>query len=120
MACSQRLTALLVSSSQLCLHAGTGKNYEEEFATEIEKGRTGQVKNTPWGSSYAKTPKILHGERTAVCQQLHLAYRHRTARPSLHVSSVAGHAGYDREVKGVTAEERLDIRVAQRSDKFCR
>jgi len=44
------------------VHVRAGKNYEEEFASEIEKGKTGQVKNTPWGSSYAKTPKILHGK----------------------------------------------------------
>jgi len=28
--------------------------------------------------------------------------------------------GYDREVTGDTAEERLDIRCAQKGDKFCR
>ncbi len=94
---------------------GAGKNYDEEFASEIEKGRTGQVKNTPWGSSYAKTPKILHGKQIVITPPFYHA-----SCTSPHATPAAVHAGYDREVKGVTPEERLDIRVAQRSDKFCR
>lgn len=39
----------------------TGKNYEEEFASEIQKGQTGQKKSAPWGSSFVPAPKILHG-----------------------------------------------------------
>lgn len=40
----------------------SGKNYEEEFASEIQKGQTGQKKSAPWGSSFVQAPKILHGK----------------------------------------------------------
>ena len=42
----------------------SGKNYEEEFASEIQKSQTGQKKSAPWGSSFVPAPKILHGEPT--------------------------------------------------------
>ena len=98
-----------------------GKNYEEEFASEIEKGKTGQVKNTPWGSSYAKTPKILHGKSCSRSWSYGPALF--LVVPGLRLSAIKKcllAVGYDREVKGNTAEERLDIRCAQRSDKFAR
>ncbi|EFN54628.1 expressed protein [Chlorella variabilis] len=39
----------------------SGKNYEEEFALEMAKVKTGKAKATPWGSGYAAAPEILHG-----------------------------------------------------------
>ena len=32
----------------------------------------------------------------------------------------SGPAGYDKKVKGKTAEERLDLRCAMKTDKFCK
>ncbi|GMH43078.1 hypothetical protein BSKO_11000 [Bryopsis sp. KO-2023] len=66
----------------------SGKAYEEEFSLEMEAAQAGKSRSTPWGSSFAEPPKILHG--------------------------------YDREIKGDTAEERLDLRCARRTDKFCK
>lgn len=66
----------------------SGKNYEQEFALEMEKAKEGKAKTTPWGSGYAKGPEILHG--------------------------------YSKKVKGKTAEERLDMRAAMKTDKFCK
>ncbi len=40
----------------------SGKNYEDEFALEMIKVKTGKAKATPWGSGYAVAPEILHGE----------------------------------------------------------
>ncbi|KAK9819828.1 hypothetical protein WJX72_002823 [[Myrmecia] bisecta] len=62
--------------------------YEEEFALEMEKVKTGKVKTTPWGSSSRAPPPILHG--------------------------------YSAPVTGKTAQERLDLRCASRTDKFCK
>ncbi|GAX79401.1 hypothetical protein CEUSTIGMA_g6842.t1 [Chlamydomonas eustigma] len=66
----------------------TGKKYEEEFEFEKQRIKHGQVKNTPWGSSYRAAPEILHG--------------------------------YTKKVTGKTAEERLDMRAATKSDKFAK
>lgn len=65
-----------------------GKTYEDEFNFEKDRIKSGQVKNTPWGSSYRAAPEILHG--------------------------------YSKKVTGKTAEERLDMRAATKSDKFAK
>ncbi|KDD75162.1 chromatin associated protein KTI12, partial [Helicosporidium sp. ATCC 50920] len=41
--------------------ASGGKTYEEEFALEMVKARQGKAKSTPWGSSFAPPPEVLHG-----------------------------------------------------------
>ena len=38
-----------------------GGSYEQEFAAEIARAKTGKAKATPWGSGYGKAPEILHG-----------------------------------------------------------
>ena len=35
-------------------------------------------------------------------------------------TTFAWHAGYDRKVTGKTPEERLDLRCARKTDKFCK
>ncbi|CAD7696492.1 unnamed protein product [Ostreobium quekettii] len=46
--------------------SATGHTYEQEFPSEVEKGREGKTRNTPWGSSYRAPPQILHGYRVEV------------------------------------------------------
>jgi hypothetical protein len=87
------------------------------------------VKNTPWGSSYKPAPEILHGE---IVKLLSIACTPSSHPPSqggaVHASkcstgaqhSCVARAGYTMKVTGRTAEERLDMRAAQKSDKFCK
>lgn len=66
----------------------SGKTYEQEFSLQMEKAKSGKVKNTPWGSSFRAPQEVLHG--------------------------------YSAPVKGANAEERLDLRCAIKTDKFCK
>lgn len=92
----------------------------QEFALEMVKAREGKTKNTPWGSSFKQVrgQKALLCKKRPTCQargnitQLECPILLEQAPEILH--------GYTKKVKGKTAEERLDMRAAMKSDKFCR
>lgn len=89
--------------------------YEQVFSLEMEKARAGKVKNTPWGSSFRAPPQVLHG---ALCRWKGAS----DVGELLHevcglIVATLGPPGYDRKVKGKTAEERLDMRAAMKADK---
>ena len=90
------------------------------------------MKNTPWGSSFKPPPEVLHGgsphqavqcglQLGATCRvPVRWALAH-ACRPRLDLALTGGQsAGYDRKVNGDTAEERLDLRCAMKTDKFCK
>lgn len=99
--------------------ASGGKTYEEEFALEMVKARQGKAKSTPWGSSFAPPPEVLHGEwwehSASSSTRLCGAYRSRLPCDAFQIVCV----GYNKKVTGKTAEERLDMRSAIKSDKVC-
>ncbi len=91
-------------------------------------------KSAPWGSSFVPPQKILHGEecddKETSCQKSHVlapSYVYRVPVCSdryfffqMNVDRKMCCAGYTHEIKGDTAEKRLDIRCSTKGDKFCR
>ena len=100
----------------------------------------GKVKNTPWGSSFKAPPSILHGAPSRLPplpKREHMATSQwRSCMPHMLLTSVGIkyymnisaapicvawlRAGYSAPVTGATAQERLDMRAAMKSDKFCK
>ena len=69
----------------------TDKTYEELFASEMARAKQAKGRTSAWGTNFREAPAVLHGHS----ERLDLS-------------------------KPLTAEQRLDLRAAQKADKFCR
>ena len=114
----------LVAAAVLCK---TRLQNDEGSQRRVCSTQEGKVKNTPWGSSFRAPQQILHGKLPV--EQAHanpfvlntgsqtLLY---STQASLSGLLVPTSAGYDKAITGKTAHERLDIRCAVKTDKFCK
>ena len=75
------------------------------------------MKNTPWGSSFRAPQQILHGKLPV--KQAHASLSYTTQAILIGLVAPTS-AGYDKAITGKTAHERLDIRCAVKTDKFCK
>ncbi len=68
------------------------KSYEELFPSEVKRMAEAKGRTSAWGSNFRAAPEVLHGYS----------------------------AKLDASKGPLSAEQRLDMRAAQKADKFCR
>ena len=111
------MVTLVGGVNPLSVSVQSGKTYEEEFDIET---RRAHVRALPSALAY------IFPSRSAKDAALHGAQRSPKRPKSSTVPlprlplPLTAFLGYDQEIQGDTAEKRLDIRCAQRTDKFCK